>query len=160
MRSTDLDGRQADVAFHNNGGIRAGLPKGAITYGQLYNVLPFDNQLIGMDLTGAQIRRILERSVAGGTAQMQVSGLAFRFSPSKPSGQKVLEVTVGGEPLDPEKVYRAVTIDYLALGGDDQDTFTKGTHLSYGESEVWAVAEYIRTHSPVDPRVEGRIRGQ
>jgi 2',3'-cyclic-nucleotide 2'-phosphodiesterase (5'-nucleotidase family) len=72
-------------------------------------------------------------------------------------GQRVLEATVGGQPLDPEALYRLVTIDYLAAGGDEQEAFLAGENLTYGDTEVWVVAEYIRAHSPVDPRVEGRI---
>ena len=152
------DGAAADVAFHNNAGIRASLPKGTITYGQLYNVLPFDNQLIAMDLTGAQILRILEHSVTDRAGSLQVSGLSFRFDYSNPVGQRVREVTIGEEPLDRQRTYRVVTIDYLAYGGDGFKTFLDGTDLAYGDGEVWAVAEYIRANSPVDPRVEGRIR--
>ena len=55
MLAAEIDGQPADIAIHNNGGIRAGLPKGPITYGQLYAVLPFDNQLMALDLTGAQV---------------------------------------------------------------------------------------------------------
>ena len=88
---------------------------------------------------------------------MQVAGLAFRFHSTGPEGQRVVEATVGGELLDPAKTYRVVTIDYLAGGGDGQVTFLEGTNPTYGDAEVWAVAEYIRTHSPVDPKVEGRI---
>jgi len=152
------DGGVADVAFHNNAGIRASLPKGTITYGQLYNVLPFDNQLIAMDLTGAQILRILEHSVSDRAGSLQVSGLAFRFDFSNPVGRRVREVTIGEEPLDPSRTYRVVTIDYLAYGGDGFKAFLDGTNLAYGDGEVWAVAEYIHASSPVDPRVEGRIR--
>jgi 5'-nucleotidase len=152
------DGAAIDVAFHNNAGIRASLPKGTITYGQLYNVLPFDNQLIAMDLSGAQILRILEHSVSDRAGSLQVSGLAFRFDFSNPVGQRVREVTIGEEPLDSGRSYRVVTIDYLAYGGDGFKTFLDGTNLAYGDGEVWAVAEYVRANSPVDPRVEGRIR--
>jgi 2',3'-cyclic-nucleotide 2'-phosphodiesterase (5'-nucleotidase family) len=154
------DGLPADIAMHNNGGIRAELPKGEVTFGQLYAVLPFDNQLVALDLTGAQVLRILEHSVEGGGARMQVGGMAFRYNSAKLAGQRILEATVGGEPLDPEGVYRVVTIDYLAAGGDGQDTFVEGTNLSYGDTEVWAVAEYIGAHSPVDAQIEGRIRGR
>jgi 5'-nucleotidase/UDP-sugar diphosphatase len=160
MRATDLDGQPADMAFHNNGGIRAGLARGPINYGQIYAVLPFDNQLMAMDLTGEQILRILEHSVASSAGKMQVAGLSFRFSMSKPAGRRVQEVTVGGEPLTSERVYRVVTIDYLASGGDGYETFLEGADLTYGDSEVWIVAEYVRTHSPVDPQVEGRISQQ
>jgi 5'-nucleotidase/UDP-sugar diphosphatase len=161
MLAADLsDGRAADIAMHNNGGIRANLPKGPITYGQLYAVLPFDNQLMALDLTGAQVLRILEQSIADRLGKMQVAGMTFRFSSSKPQGQRIQEATVGGEPLDAERIYRVVTIDYLAGGGDGQETFLEGTNPTYGDTEVWAVAEYIRAHSPVDPQVEGRIAGQ
>jgi len=151
------DGRPADIAMHNNGGIRAGLPKGPITYGQLYAVLPFDNQLIALDLTGAQVLRILEHSVTERAGAMQVAGMAFSFRMANQAGRRVMEATVGGRPLDPERVYRVVTIDYLAGGGDGQDAFLEGANPSYGDQAAWAVAEYFRTHSPLDPKVEGRV---
>jgi 2',3'-cyclic-nucleotide 2'-phosphodiesterase (5'-nucleotidase family) len=157
MLAAEIDGRQADIAFHNNGGIRADLPEGPVNYGQIYAVLPFDNQLMAMDLTGEQILDILEHSVSQRLGRMQVAGLSFRFSGSKPPGSRVLEVTVAGKPLDAERAYRVITLDYLASGGDGYDTFLDGTNVAYGDTEVWAVAEYIRTHSPVDPQVEGRI---
>jgi 5'-nucleotidase/UDP-sugar diphosphatase len=151
------EGHPADIAMHNNGGIRADLPEGPITFGQLYEVLPFDNQLVALDLTGAQVLRILEHSVAERGGNMQVAGMTFRFSMSEPVGQRILEATVGGQPLDPERIYRVVTIDYLATGGDGQEVFLGGTNVAYGDGEVWAVADYVRDHSPVDANVEGRI---
>ena len=157
MLEADLDGQQADIAMHNNGGIRAPLPEGPISFGQLYAVLPFDNQLMAMDLTGAQILRILEHSVSNSPGKMQVAGMTFQFSMSRPAGNRVVEATVGGKPLDPEQSYRVVTLDYLASGGDGQETFLEGSNLAYGDTEVWVVAQYIQEHSPVHPKVEGRI---
>ncbi len=52
----------ADMAFHNGGGIRANIPRGKITLEQIYTLLPFDNTLVVMDLTGEQVRQILEQS--------------------------------------------------------------------------------------------------
>ncbi len=161
MLAADLsDGVQPDIAMHNNGGIRAPLSQGPITYGQLYAVLPFDNQLMALDLTGYQVLQILEHSISGGAAKMQVGGMSFRFDTNQPAGKRITEAIVGGEALDPERVYRVVTIDYLAGGGDGQETFLEGTNPTYGDTEVWAVAEYIRINSPVDPQIEGRIRGR
>ena len=157
MLGANVDGQPADIAMHNNGGIRAALPKGAISFGQLYAVLPFDNQLMALDLTGAQVLRILEHSVSSNPGKMQVAGMAFRFDMSKPAGDRILEATVGGKPLDPARAYRVVTIDYLASGGDGQETFLEGNNPAYGDTEVWVVAEYIRDHSPVHPKVEGRV---
>lgn len=160
MLAAEIDGREADIAMHNNGGIRDSLPKGPVTFGQLYAVLPFDNQLMAMDLTGAQVLRILEHSVSARPGAMQVAGMTFRFDMGAPTGQRVVEATVGGEALDPERVYRLVTIDYLASGGDGQETFLEGMNTALGDTEVWVVAEYFREHSPVDPKVEGRIQGR
>ncbi len=55
------------------------------------------------------------------------------------------------------RVYHVATIDYLLLGGDGQTWFGKGTNVIYGDIEVDAVAAYMTAHSPLDPRVEGRI---
>jgi 2',3'-cyclic-nucleotide 2'-phosphodiesterase (5'-nucleotidase family) len=161
MRAANQAGdRPADVAMHNNAGVRSQINKGPINYGQLYLVLPFDNVLEAVDLTGAQIRLILEKAVSGRPGNMLVSGLTYEFDQSKPIGQRILKVTVGGQPLDPNKVYRVQTIDYLASGGDGQTTFTEGKNPVYGDPTVDVVAEYIRTHSPVSPKVEGRIVGK
>jgi 5'-nucleotidase/UDP-sugar diphosphatase len=160
MLATDIDGHAADMAFYNNGGIRAGLPRGPITFGQLYAVLPFDNQLMALDLSGSQVLKILEHSVSNRAGSLQVAGVTFHFRMAKPAGQRVTEATVGGVPLDPERVYRVVTIDYLASGGDGFDTFLEGADPAYGDTDVWAVADYIRAHSPVHPQREGRIQRQ
>lgn len=157
MLAADIDGQPGDIAMHNNGGIRASLSKGPVTYGQLYAVLPFDNQLMALDLTGAQVLRILEHSVSDRPGSMQVAGMAFEFDMGRAPGKRILEASVGGRPLEPVEIYRVVTIDYLAGGGDGQETFLEGTNPAYGDTEVWAVAEYIRAHSPVHPKVEGRI---
>ena len=157
MLGANVDGQPADIAMHNNGGIRAALPKGPVSFGQLYAVLPFDNQLMALDLTGAQVLRILEHSVSSNPGKMQVAGMTFQFAMSRPAGDRILEATVGGKPLDPAQSYRVVTIDYLASGGDGQETFLEGSNPAYGDTEVWVVAEYIRDHSPVHPKVEGRI---
>ncbi len=157
MLACDLDGQPADIAMHNNGGIRAALPKGPVSFGQLYAVLPFDNQLMALDLTGEQVLRILEHSVSGSPGKMLVAGMTFRFDMSRPAGDRIVEAMVGGEPLDPARSYRVITIDYLASGGDGQETFLEGMNPAYGDTEVWVVAQYIREHSPVQPVVEGRI---
>jgi 5'-nucleotidase/UDP-sugar diphosphatase len=157
MLAADVDGQTADIAMHNNGGIRAPLPKGPISFGQLYAVLPFDNQLMALDLTGEQVLRILEHSVSNSPGKMLVAGMTFRFDMSRPAGNRIVEAAIAGVPLDPARLYRVVTIDYLASGGDGQETFLEGINPAYGDTAVWAVAQYIQDHSPVHPKVEGRI---
>ena len=73
------------------------------------------------------------------------------------AGKRVLEATIAGQPLDPKRIYHVATIDYLLLGGDGHTWFGKGTNVIYGDIEVDVVAAYMTAHSPLDPKVEGRI---
>jgi 5'-nucleotidase/UDP-sugar diphosphatase len=159
MRAADLgDGRPADVAVHNDGGIRASLDAGPVTYAELYAVLPFDNALVGLDLTGAQVRELIENGMDDQGTGIQVSGLAFTYSMNKPRGRRVMEVTAGGQPLDPERVYRVVTIDYLYTHPSYRLSLGLGKQITYGELCLDAVIDYVRANSPVSSTVEGRIR--
>lgn len=149
--------RPADIAIHNNAGIRADLPKGPITYGKLYEVLPFDNVLAAMDLTGAQIKAVLEVAASCPRVNTLVAGMSFVYDCSKPPGNRISKIMIQGKAMEPQKVYRVQTIDYLAGGGDGQVAFKEGANLAYGDPTVDVVAEYIRKNSPLNPKVEGRI---
>jgi 5'-nucleotidase/UDP-sugar diphosphatase len=159
MRAADLgDSRPADVAVHNDGGIRASLDAGPITYAELYAVLPFDNTLVGLDLTGAQVRELIENGMDDRGTEIQVSGLAFTYSMSKPRGRRVMEVTIAGQPLDPERIYRVVTIDYLHTHPSYRLSLVLGKQVTHGGLCLDAVIDYVRANSPISPTVEGRIR--
>jgi 5'-nucleotidase len=152
--------KPADVSMHNNAGLRSRIAKGPITYGALFQVLPFGNVLAAVDLTGEQVRAVIEHTVAGRPGNMVVAGMTYTFDQSKPIGQRVLQITIGGKPLDPKKVYRVQTIDYLASGGDGQVAFTEGKNVVYGDPCIDVVADYIQKHTPVNPKVEDRIVGK
>jgi 5'-nucleotidase/UDP-sugar diphosphatase len=158
MRATDLgDGRTADIAMHNDGGIRTDLDAGPITYAEIYAVLPFDNSLVGLDLTGAQVREMLENGLTNSGSQIQVSGLTFSYSLNKSNGRRVMDTFVGGERLDTERSYRVVTIDYLYTNPEYELSLGLGTNVTYGGLCLDAVIDHIRANSPVKPQVEGRI---
>ncbi|MDR1217086.1 MAG: 5'-nucleotidase C-terminal domain-containing protein, partial [Oscillospiraceae bacterium] len=116
----------ADVALENGGGVRdtyPSLPAGELTRTQLITVLPFGNVLHMAEVSGAVLKEALEHGVelypapTGGFPQ--VSGVAFTFNPLAPAGARILEIEVGGEPLDLEKTYSLVTNDFTGpLGGD------------------------------------------
>lgn len=149
-------GWKTDVAFYNAAGIRASLKAGPVTYGQLYQVLPFGNAIVNVDLTGAQLEEVLE-DAAGRAGRVQIGGGSFVYRFADPAGHRVLEATIAGSPIDPARVYHVATIDYLLLGGDGHTWFRRGTNVIYGDVEVDVVAAYMTAHSPLDPRVEGRI---
>jgi 5'-nucleotidase / UDP-sugar diphosphatase len=149
-------GWKTDVAFYNAAGVRAPLKSGPVTYGQLYSVLPFENTIVNVDLTGVQLKEVLE-DASGRAGRLQIGGGRWVYQFNNPAGQRVLEATIAGAPLDPKRVYHVATIDYLLLGGDGHTWFGKGTKIIYGDIEVDAVAAYMTAHSPLDPKVEGRI---
>lgn len=150
-------GWRSDVSFYNMAGVRAPLPAGDISYGQLYQVLPFSNVVVNLDLTGKQLRAVFE-AASGSAGRLHVGGATYAYHFENPPGQRLLAATVGGQPLDDARVYHVATIDYLYGGGDGHTEFKDATNVIYGDIEVDAVAAYMTVHSPLDPKVEGRIQ--
>ena len=155
MRCEQPHGSQ--IAFQNSGGIRANIPAGKITMEGLYTVLPFDNVLVSMDLTGRQVKEALEQAGTMEFGGLQVSGMTVTYDLKKPAGERLVKAEVGGEPLDPGKTYTVVTNDFLAAGGDKVIALSEGKNIAYGGTLSDALVEYLKKHSPVSPRVEGRI---
>ncbi len=148
----------AQVAFQNGGGIRSDLPAGKITFGDAYTILPFDNALVAMDLTGSQILDILEQNVADSDSRiLQVSGLEVRYDLDKPALSRVVSVRVGSKPLLPDKTYRVATNDFLAAGGDRLHIFTQGKNIVFADPVRDLFVTHIQRKSPVGPKVEKRI---
>jgi 5'-nucleotidase/UDP-sugar diphosphatase len=149
-------GWRTDVAFYNMAGVRASFPAGELKFGQLYEALPFSNTIVNVDLTGAELAAIIDRAACvGGRLHMAGVIMSFRFDGG--AANCVKSITIGGAPLVPARVYHVATIDYLLLGGDGHTGFGKGTNVVYGDVEVDVVAAYITAHSPVSPKVEGRL---
>ena len=146
----------AQIAFQNGGGIRADIPKGPITLEAVFTALPFDDDLVSMDLTGEQIVELLEKSVLS-ESMLQVSGIQVVYDLSKPAGEKAVSVKVGGKPVEPQTTYKVVTNDFLAAGGNQFNIFKKGRNISVGPPQRDAVADYIRKNSPINVRVRSRI---
>lgn len=150
----------ADVAFLNPGGIRADLAAGPVTWGDLFATQPFGNELILVDLTGAQIYALLEQQwQQGGTRFLQLSGIEYDYNPSLAAGSRIVEVRAAdGTPLDLEASYRVVANAFLANGGDAFSVMEEGTNREVGPNEMDALVEYIEQLSqPFTATIEGRI---
>ncbi len=151
-----LEASKAQIAFQNSGGIRIDIPKGKITIEQVYSLLPFDNVLVEMDLTGKDILDLLEQSATLEKGILQVAGIRVKYDMKRPVRSRVIEVFVNGKPLDPNRVYRVVTNDFLAVGGDKFTAFTRGKNITYGDMLRDVFVTYLKKHSPISPQVEGR----
>lgn len=120
-----LEEGHAELAFHNRGGTRANLPGGQVTFGALYEAFPFDNHLVTMNLSGAQIQEIVAASLSG--APLEISGASVEFNPSNPPAKRLLGIRFGSQPLDPVRIYRVALHHFLADGGDGHVGFKAGT---------------------------------
>ena len=108
----------ADVAVMNNGGIRADLRGGPVSYGSLFEVQPFGNLLVRLTVRGADLRTYLESFVARGAPRVHVSGVVASYDLTRPAGSRIVTATVGGMPLDDARQYTVAFTDFMATGGE------------------------------------------
>ncbi len=135
---------KADVAIMNNGGIRADLPAGPVSYGALFEVQPFQNRLVRVTVSGAVLREAMEHALAGGTPQAHVSGLEVWYDPARPEGQRIRKVRMlNGRSLDPRRSYAIAVPDFLAEGGDGFAMLTAAPRVDAGIVDVDAVISYL-----------------
>lgn len=151
----------ADVAITNGGGMRDSIAKGDITKGSVVKVLPFGNYIVTKQLTGAQIKQVLEHgmkdfgAIAGSFSH--VGGMKFKVDPTCPVGSRVLDITVNNAKIDMNKKYTVATNDFLAVSGDDYPCFKGEPTLNeYGGLDE-ALIKYIEKLGTVDYKEEGRI---
>lgn len=113
----------ASVALTNAGGLRADLPAGPLSYGSLFDALPFDNRLVRVSMTGRALADLFRKNLAGKRGILSVAGLRAEAR-CGPSGLTVRLVRDGkkgapGRAIKDDEVLRVVTTDYLATGGGD-----------------------------------------
>ena len=108
---TSADGHGIDFCMLNNGGLRATLPYGDITRGKLFELMPFENEMIVLELDGKTTLELINYIAKVGG--VPVAGLRFEIESNK--AQKIM---INGQEFDPTKTYKMVTSDYLAGGGD------------------------------------------
>ncbi|WP_368416136.1 bifunctional UDP-sugar hydrolase/5'-nucleotidase [Falsiroseomonas sp.] len=156
----------ADVALQNGGGIRAGLPAGTISYGDVLTVLPFGNTLATAVVRGAHLLAALENGLSqpGAGRFPQVAGLRLVVDMSAPAGQRIVsaEGTRGERAgrVDPERAYRIVTNNFMRLGGDGYVALRDHALEAYDSGPLLeeVVAAHLVAQAPVTPRTDGRIR--
>jgi 5'-nucleotidase len=143
------------IGFMNMGGVRRDLEAGAdltASFGQAQAVLPFGNTLVVMDLTGAQLRNLLEQQWArsGGGYMLQVSsGLSYQWDSTRPVGSRVVpgSLKVSGAAVEDGKTYRVAANNFLAEGGDNFPEFAKGANkVDTQIRDLDALIDYLGKH--------------
>ena len=124
------DAAKSDIAFLNSGAIRADLNSGDVTLEQLLNVYPFKDNLTIIELTGNQIKELIEYSLTLPYGIGQVAGLQIKYDSSKEKFNRLIEINIDGEELNEQKIYTISVTGFLANGGDGYKIFTKGRIIS------------------------------
>ncbi|WP_079911154.1 5'-nucleotidase C-terminal domain-containing protein [Paenibacillus sp. 32352] len=157
-----LDETGADVALTNGGGIRASIEAGQITKGQIITVLPFGNYIQTKKVKGSDIVAALELGVSSYPEPLggfpHVGGVTFTLDAGKPSGQRVSDVLVKGQPIEPDKVYVLATNDFMAAGGDQYTMFKDYPIANDFSSLEESVIAYLQKIGSVQPSVDSRMK--
>jgi 2',3'-cyclic-nucleotide 2'-phosphodiesterase (5'-nucleotidase family) len=148
---------KADVGLTNKGGLRTRLTAGKLTRRTLYELLPFENTLVSLTLTGADLRAVLQGALAPDRRPLEIGGASYTWT-ERDGARVLLDVTVGGALLEPTKTYRVATSSFLARGGDGLSAFARGTELTdHGvllRDVLIAAAERERPlRAPADERI-------
>jgi 5'-nucleotidase len=169
--STAYGGQPAQIAFTNGGGIRSDLSTSlTVSFGQLYSVMPFNNNLVSMDLTGQELLRLLEQQwespqpkggrimpVSNGFSYTWDAGQAEGAAPGK--GQRVLvaSMKLNGEPIDMDRSYRITVNNFMASGGDNYTVLRQGRNRQDGDIDSVVAKLYFRVKGLVIPPTLDRI---
>jgi 5'-nucleotidase len=160
----------ADVAMMNGGSIRADMlyNAGDLTKREVLSMLPYENPVVKIEVTGAILRAALEHGVARSAEDAepgrfpQVSGLRFTFDAKRPAGSRIVEATVNGMPLDDRKTYTFASTTFVIVDGGDGYTMFKGAKfLITSEKAQTAPAileKAILSVKSIAPVTDGRIK--
>ena len=160
---------RTDVALLNGGSIRSNATygPGALTKRDILSILPFEDPIVTLEVTGAALRAALEHGVSTvGHEQEpgrfpQVSGLRFAYDARRPAGSRVTSASVNGQPLDERKTYRVATTTFLRDGGDGYTMFRDARVLikpEEGPVEANVVLTALAAAKEIAPQTDGRIQ--
>jgi 5'-nucleotidase len=163
----------ADVALVNGGSIRADLTyePGVLTKRDVLSILPFNNPIVKVEMTGSLLKQVLEHGFArSGPGEdnepgrfPQISGMKVTYDPDKPAGRRVTSVVIDGKPVDEKKMYTLATSDFLVTRGGDGYTMLKEAKVlipaaqAPKDSDVFERAIQEAPSKTISPKVEGRI---
>jgi len=149
-----------DFGMYNVGGIRADLPKGDITIGDIVDIAPFENKIAFGTLKGSEVLELFEQVASTGGEGVS-SSVRLVITPDN----KLVSATLNGQPIDPNRDYRLTTIDYLLGGTDKMEALKKCRNINSPKEESnntrYIIIDYFKEMAKqgkeVDAQIEGRI---
>jgi 2',3'-cyclic-nucleotide 2'-phosphodiesterase/3'-nucleotidase/5'-nucleotidase len=146
------------IGIQNGGGLRVSLPKGDLTVGDMYMLMPFDNTLVTAKLTGAQVKEAIENGIGNPKISFgQISGVYVTYDLSKPFGRRVVKLTLeNGQPLKMDRTYTVVANDFMFTGGDNYTVLMKGADIKdTGVPIRDSIVEYVKEQKIIQPVYKG-----
>lgn len=139
-RGAEICGKPVDLSIMNKGGIRNTLPKGVITKGEIIDIAPFENRIVVLDISGADLLENIGIMV-GQDGQGVSSNVSVVYDPET---HAINRATIDGSPIDPARRYRLATIDYLAAGNDYMTPLKRATILARSKEILYeTLIDYI-----------------
>ena len=144
----------ADICLLNNGGLRTSLPKGPVYKKRIFELMPFENEMVVLTITGEKMKGLFEflARING----MPIGGMTLEINKGKPQA-----MMIGGQPFDISREYRVATSDYLAEGGDKMRFFLdpiKRDNLGHKLRD--AIIEFVTEQGdqgrPITAKIDGR----
>ncbi len=154
-----LSAVKADFAFNNFSGMRRDLAIGPITPRDLAGVFPFGNEIVLVTVSGKLLKELMETSVYGSFSGLAISGGRVVYDSKGQDGNKIVRFTIDGKPVDETHIYKIATTTYLAEGNSGMTKLAFLSEERFENTKILirdAVAEYIRTNSPLRIQIDGR----
>jgi len=155
-----------DIGFMNAGGIRADLPVGQVSWGDLFSIQPFNNDLVKMELTGQQIVDLLNQQWLGQPYPrvMKPSGISYTWQENDPADFTdnrvvVSSILINGTVINLAAIYTVTVNSFMAAGGDNYTVLPLGTNRVIGPVDLDALVTYIESlPQPFSAAIEGRLQ--
>ncbi|MVN77698.1 hypothetical protein GO988_15300 [Hymenobacter sp. HMF4947] len=150
-----FNGQPIDLGVMTNGGMRNALPAGPVTLGNVFELMPFENELLVLDAPGPVVTQLFDFAAP---LHMAVSGATYTATPEG----HAQNIRIGGQPFNPAKTYSIAISDYLAGGGDHMEFLKAATVRHTGLLLRTVIVDHIKALTaagqPVTAKVEGRVK--
>jgi 2',3'-cyclic-nucleotide 2'-phosphodiesterase (5'-nucleotidase family) len=142
------------IAFQNSGGIKMAFPEGAISLRDLYEMLPFENAIVRVNLFGWQIENLVENSLARKGSFLQSSGLNCTYSSQNPEGFRIIQIADDQGPLEWNKSYSVAVSDFMFENRLNWPELAQGTGMSVVGLMRESLKDHLQSVATVSPTLE------
>ena len=156
-----LNFSETDFAVINSGGIRTELSSGPIKKLDVKNILPFNNSIVKFEASGKEVMDLIRTNATTAATRsggiLQVSGLNYQWKAQNDGSVTILEATINGKKIEPEKIYRGAAVDFVITNADSYFGFIPGEVMDMMIPLTDVVMKAIEEQKMIESKIEGRI---